>query len=188
MKRVTVDDIMAAGPCSLYPRERVVDLWAGRESLTAREIANLKIPVLDRLWAIILCCLDDRQRRLFACDCAERALALVKDLDLRSVEAIRVSRLYAVGEATGEQLAAAMAVAGAAARAAARDVARYEARAAAWYAAMAAAGDAAWYAAWYAAWAAAWDVAWDAARDAAWYAAMVANLGLAVKYAEEEAK
>jgi hypothetical protein len=38
MKKVTVDDIMALGPC--YSREQVEALWAGRESLTGLEISE----------------------------------------------------------------------------------------------------------------------------------------------------
>ena len=126
--KITVDMIMAANPCAGYPRSRVEALWAGRESLTPSEIAALEIPAEDRVWALISCCLDDRQRRLFACDCAERALAVVDTPDPISVEAIRISRLYAAGDATDDQLAASWA----AARAAARAASWAAARAAAW--------------------------------------------------------
>ena len=91
---------------------------------------------------------NDRTTRLFAIDCAQRALNREKRAgrtpDKRSYEALRVARLYANGKATADDLAAA-----------ARDAAR---AAAAWDAAGAAARDAAG--------AAAWDAAWDAARDA----------------------
>jgi hypothetical protein len=90
---------------------------------------------------------NDRTARLFACDCAGWALTLLDHPDARSIEAVRVARLFAVGEATKEQLDAAWAAA----------------RAAAW----AAARDTAWDAAWAAARAAAWAAAWAAARDAA---------------------
>ena len=69
--------------------------------------------------------------RLFAADCAEDALSLVESPDPRSVEAIRVARLYAVGEATQGELAAARAAARAAAWAAAWDATRDAAGAAA---------------------------------------------------------
>jgi len=94
---------------------------------------------------------NDKTARLFACDCAEYALGLAKKPDPRSVEAVRVARLFALGEATGAELAAAYA-----ARDAARDAA-YAAYAAAWEAA-------------YAAYA-----AWEAARDAAWAARIIAG-------------
>jgi hypothetical protein len=172
MKHVTVSDIMDARPCSDYPRSRVDKLWAGRESLTPREIAALEIQVQDRLWALIKCCLDGRQRRLFACECAERALTLIDNPDPRSVEAIRVARAYAVGEATDQQLAAA----------------RAEAWDAAWDAASSAARAEAWDAASSAAWDAASAEAWDAASSAAWAAASAeawdAQLEMAVNRAE----
>ena len=131
---------------------------------------------------------SESRARLFACDCAERALDLFGgEVDPRSHAAIEVSRRFARGEATHEELAAAgaaawdtagaaawdtagaaaRAAAGAATKAAAWDAARAAARAAAWAAAGDAAGDAAWAAAGDAAWAA----ARDAARDAAWTAA-----------------
>lgn len=46
----------------------------------------------------------DRELRLFACWCAERALALVEKPDPRSVEAVRIARLYANGKATIQEL------------------------------------------------------------------------------------
>jgi hypothetical protein len=101
----------------------------------------------------------DRTLRLFACDCAERALTHATTPDPRSVNAIAVARKFAYGEATQEELAAAGDAAWAAAWDAAGD--------AAWAAAWAAAGDAAWDAAGDAAWAAAWAAAGDAAGDAA---------------------
>ena len=50
---------------------------------------------------------NDRTARLFACDCAERALSLTNNPDPRSVNAIRVARLFADGKASPEELAAA---------------------------------------------------------------------------------
>lgn len=83
----------------------------------------------------------ERTARLFACDCTERALNAVGNPDSRSVEAVRVARLYADGQASLEDLTAA--------RDAARDTA--------WDAA----GDAARAAA---AWDAARNAAWTAER------------------------
>jgi len=75
----------------------------------------------------------------FACRCAEDALALVGDPDPRSINAIRIKRLWLQGKASGNELVAAWAAARdtawAAAWAAARDAARDTARAAAWAAA-----------------------------------------------------
>ncbi len=116
----------------------------------------------------------ERELRLFACDAAEYAFAIVRkrgqEPDPRSVAAVTVARSYATGAATKDELAAASD----AARAAARDAAR----AAAWAAARDAAWAAAWAAAWDAAWAAAWDAAWGAARAAARDAARDALNGM----------
>jgi hypothetical protein len=101
---------------------------------------------------------NERTERLFACDCAERALARVANPDPRSVAAIETARRFANGTATKDELAAAAAAADAAA----------DARAAAWAAADAAANAAA--AAWAAAWAAADAAAAADARAAAWAA------------------
>jgi hypothetical protein len=189
----TVDDIMAAGPrgpCDDYTRERVAEIVG--DGITAEQCARLDIPIEDRLWAIINSWMDDRQCRLFAADCAERALvrerAAGREPDERSWEAIRVSRAYARGDATEEELAAARDAAWAAweaawdaARAAldasldavlaaALDAALAAARAAldaAGAAALDAAREAAWVAAWAAAEAAAREAAWDADEAAA---------------------
>jgi len=135
---------------------------------------------------------NERTARLFACDCSEWALSLFAEPDPRSIQAIWVARLYAVGKATEIELDAAWAAARAAAWAAAgaaAGAARDAAGAAAWAAAgvaSVAAGAAAWAAAgvasvaagaaaWAAAGAAA-GAAWAAARAAAW-AARAAAVG-----------
>jgi hypothetical protein len=65
---------------------------------------------------------NERSARLFAADCAERALNLAGDPDPRSVAAVDVARRFARGEAAAE----------AAARAAARAAAEAAVEAAAW--------------------------------------------------------
>ena len=106
---------------------------------------------------------NDKNLRLFAADCAERALRRERkarrEPDKRSWDAVRVAREFACGKATMSE------------RAAARDAAWVAAGDAAWDAAWAAAGAAARDAAWAAAGDAAWDAARDAAGAAAWDAA-----------------
>ena len=92
---------------------------------------------------------NGRTARLFACDCAERALQRISNSDARSVEAIQIARAFANGEATSAELDAAWVAAGVATWAAAGD-----ARDAAEAAAGATAGDAAWAA----------EIAWQLAR------------------------
>ncbi len=118
---------------------------------------------------------DAQIARLFACDCAERALNREREHgrepDARSWESIAVARRFARGGATQTELDAAGDAAGAAAWAAAWAAARAAARAAAGAAAGAAVRDAARAAAWAAAGAAARDAAWAAAGAAAGAAA-----------------
>ena len=99
----------------------------------------------------------ERTLHLFAIWCAEQALSLVDEPDARSIEALRVKRLWMDGKATDEELAAAWDAAADAAWDAARDRAAAAAAAAAWAAAGAAARAAAVVAA--------RDAVWDAARD-----------------------
>ena len=50
--RYTVDDILAMGPCIDYNRERVTELFAGRETITPFDVAVMDIPKKDIGWAI----------------------------------------------------------------------------------------------------------------------------------------
>ena len=139
MKRITVDLVMSFNPC--YDREHVKDLFGGKKWMMPLTVLKLDtVSHEDKIW--LLCrsdFLDDKQLRLFACDCAERVLPIFEKEcpeDNRPRKAIEVARLFADGEATHEELDAA--------------------RAAAWAAARAAARAASWAAAWAASYAAAW--------------------------------
>jgi hypothetical protein len=148
---ITVDMIMALEPC--WTRERVEGIFGKRKSMHLRTLLKDKrVPAEDRLWVALR---EDfmwaRDLRIFACDCADRALSRVKYPDPRSVGAVRVARLYADGKATGDELTAAWYAARDAARSAAGYAAGYAARDAAGYAARYAGRSAAGYAARYAA-------------------------------------
>lgn len=52
IRSATIDDVLAVNPCEGYKREKLTALWAGRESLTAEELAQLDIPIHDRVWVI----------------------------------------------------------------------------------------------------------------------------------------
>ena len=82
-----------------------------------------------------------RVLHLYACRCAEHALALIPSPDPRSVRAIEIKRSWLDGKATIEELDAARDAAWVAASAAARAAARDAAWDAAWAAARAAARD-----------------------------------------------
>ena len=114
----------------------------------------------------------ERAARLFATDCAERALRREREAgrepDARSWRAVAVARAFVRGEATDVELAAA------------RDAARDAARAATWAAAGAAT--------WAAAGAAARDAARAATRDAAGAAAGAATWAAARAAARDAAR
>ena len=126
-----------------------------------------QVPSEDKIWAVCAKgALPESVQRLMA-------VAFVRETPLhdgrnvidlstdeRSLKALEVAELHALGKATDGELAAAWN----AARAAARD--------AAWAAALDAAGSAAWAATIAAAWNAAWNAARAAARDAAWAATL----------------
>jgi hypothetical protein len=101
---------------------------------------------------------DERLCRLFAADCAARALpafARVLPEDRRPHDAVRIARLRAEGRSSPEEWNAAESAAWSAAESAARSAARSAAVCAAWSAARSAA----------------WSAAGSAARSAAWSAA-----------------
>lgn len=100
----------------------------------------------DAIWA--LRSIDAPEVRLFAVRCVRQIQHLISDE--RSLNALDVSEMYAVGNATSEEISAA--------------------RDASWAASWDTALDAALAAAWDAAFAASWDAALDAVREA-WEAA-----------------
>jgi len=141
-----VDDVMKWKPC--YSRKEVIGLFGRRCSVTLVDIlTSEKLSDADALWCACKA-RDDRQRRLFACDCAESVVHLTDDP--RAAVCIAVARRYADGLATGEELCVVAAAATNASFAASSAVSAYAA-----YAAAAAADAAAAYAAAAAAYAAA---------------------------------
>ena len=150
MISLTVSDIMEMEPCEEYDRERVEELWDGRDSLTPIEIADLPIPAVDRLWVLLRTkIIPERDLHELACVFAENALFdaefRCETVDPRSWYAISVKRRWIDGDATDLEL--------------------YAARAAAWDAARAAAWAASRDAAWAAAMSASMAAAWAASRE-----------------------
>ena len=124
----TLNKIYAHNPCADGWKKLLESLGkttADDEPLSVEYILDSN-GLDDALWALRAVDGIDRERRLLACDYAEHVLpawcAKYPD-DHRLSEAIRVSRLYAEGEATEEQLRAARDAAWAAAGGAAWDVA-----------------------------------------------------------------
>ena len=129
--RVTVDEMLSHGPCQPdYPRERVEELWSGREALTPQEIYDLRIPPLDRWWALAHV-MPHRWLVARSCDFAEHVLPIWKaahpdDACLR--HAIETTRAWLRGEATIEQVVAARIAARSAADTVCATDAAYDAR------------------------------------------------------------
>jgi len=98
------------------------------EGLTALEICRLDVPVEDRLWALLDAdVLGEKCLHHLACDFAEH----VPQKSPKSVEALRVKRLWIEGQATDEEREIASAVAAAYAAYAAAAASEYTAYAAA---------------------------------------------------------
>ena len=75
MHKITVDNIMAHKPCEEYPKERVEELWGGKESLSLLDILDLNIPAEDRIRAVTWF-LSDAENRYFARWCALQVIHL----------------------------------------------------------------------------------------------------------------
>jgi hypothetical protein len=46
----TIDQILGWKPCKDYTRKRIEELFSGRESITAEELAELDIPIEEKIW------------------------------------------------------------------------------------------------------------------------------------------
>jgi hypothetical protein len=112
MQTFTIDEIMDLKPCNEYTRERVEELWDGRESLSLLEICDLPIPVDDIFWVVLLNSdLSDQVKHDLACDFAEHVLHIFESKypdDKRPRECISIAR---DPNSTPEQLCAAGAAA-----------------------------------------------------------------------------
>ena len=145
MTTITLESLIERRAC--YSRKRLEALfdrpYTPIEVLTNRHGPWSDVPDKDRLWAVLHTgVINDRTLRLFACDCAERALERERKAGCEphadSWKAIEVARRFADGKATTKELEAARSAAYAYAAADAADAAAYAA-----YAADANAADAA---------------------------------------------
>ena len=119
MKAVTVDQVLSWEPCKEYTRQRVENLFAGRETINVYDVLEMDISTADKLWAVLR---EDfitaEILHEFACRVAEKTLLnerkAGREPDERSWKAIEVKRKWLKGEATDSELKAARAAAGAA--------------------------------------------------------------------------
>ena len=103
----------------VYTKDQVLD-WLGPQIWEVEVRGDVvdagRMTVVRSVRIIAATCWDQRVARLFACDCATRALRRERragrEPDARSWEAIRVARLYAEGKATKQELTAAGVAAG----------------------------------------------------------------------------
>ena len=96
-------------PCWLITAEgraRYKRIAAMKDEWNAIDVLGLEdVSARDKLWAVLReAFLPPMLLHEFACRCAELALSLVDSPDPRSVEAIRVKRLWMAGEVTEETL------------------------------------------------------------------------------------
>jgi len=106
VKTVTLKDVMNWNPC--YIEERIKELFAGRETLSAIEILDLDIPAEDRVWALLHNeFFSERELQELACDFAESTLHIYEEKypnDDRPRVVIETARRYIRGRATKEEL------------------------------------------------------------------------------------
>jgi hypothetical protein len=126
MKLITIDQIMAFRPCGWsnphdgvnYTRERVEELFAGRETISPIDILDAPIPTYDRIWAWVR--VTDRAIIVeFACCCFERVAAPAWNArfpgDDRPQKCVDMTRAFMRGEISVDELKKAWAAARAAA-------------------------------------------------------------------------
>jgi hypothetical protein len=120
MKAITIEDVLARRPCPEWTEEKLratanaVGLKRRASARTLYRRLRGHISDADLLWLLLdESLMTPRQLRLFACDCAARALRCEaragRKPDPRSLAAVRVARRYANGKATAEDLSAAWA-------------------------------------------------------------------------------
>jgi len=121
--QITAKQMFSTVQVPAYTLERIIELWAGRESISLLDITNLEIPVNDIIWAVTQF-FDAKTNRLLSADYAESVLHLwtaeYPDDD-RPELTIKAARDFANGKISREQLDNAWYLARGAARGAARD-------------------------------------------------------------------
>ena len=106
---VTPEQFRKFKPCWLETEEgcaRFRRVAAQRPEWNALDVLDLEdVSARDKLWSVLR---EEFLPRMllheFSCRCAEWALSFVENPDPRSVEAIRVKRLWMTGDATDEEL------------------------------------------------------------------------------------
>lgn len=109
--KVTVERIMALGPCEGWSRARIEEYFSGRESISVADILEDEdLEEDDRLW-LGVALLNHSDRVHWACDCTERALESCREQDPSLWAALATARQYVDGQAGAEKLTSARAAA-----------------------------------------------------------------------------
>jgi hypothetical protein len=115
MNSITIDRIMSFHPCGWtgpndgmnYTRERVTELFAGRETIITAEILDMPISAADRIWAWARV-IDRAIIVEFACCCWNRAAAPVWDAmypnDDRPQKCVDATRAFMREEISANEL------------------------------------------------------------------------------------
>ena len=100
---LTYQQIVGMGPCAAHhPDKYIPKTWEG----TVIDLMDLpNVAATEKLW-VLWRVLDERLLRFFAADCADRALTYPANYtpDPRTLEAIRVVKLHAAGNASRDEL------------------------------------------------------------------------------------
>lgn len=134
-KTLTVDLIMLFNP-ACWTRKQIAQQFGGRKRCSVFDVLTCEaVKPVDKFWLLLRSeFLSDKHKRLFACDCAARALRRKSKAgrkpDSRSYAAVQVARRFAVGKATASELTIAWTAAWSAAETTAWSTARSAARSA----------------------------------------------------------
>lgn len=102
--QVRVDDVMNVDPCYAYPRTKVENLWDGAVSLSPLEIAELPVPVVDRLW-VLFRVLPAGHARLFAAWAAQQVCHMISEQPKLICEhSLEIARMVARDELPSDEL------------------------------------------------------------------------------------
>ena len=101
-KRVTIGHVMAWNPC--YTLTKVCNVFGKRTTLTAKQIAKLRIPTEDKVWALLHKeLISNTGLEQLACDFAKHVLPLCGK-DRRPKAAIKAKQRWLRGRLSDEEL------------------------------------------------------------------------------------
>jgi hypothetical protein len=107
IKRVTVDRIISWSPCMRYTRKVITELFKGRKTSTAEQVAAFPIDADDRMW-VLAHMMGSEKAMLCACEMASRAVRMkgvTPESDKKALLGLlRVGRAHANFKATDTQL------------------------------------------------------------------------------------